>query len=378
MLPHDVDTASRIEEGLVRRVRAALLGVALIVQCGFALPQMFLRPELYRPLAVHGAVFCVLLGVAGLSAYHVLAGRAPSTRIRALGLGMTFLASLLGATTLGPGDVLNAEHWVYGVVGWYCLLLLFGEKWTSLAAVLGAHFLLAVGPLALNALPPARILASMGIRAVSVYGFQLAVGRFAYTVRNIATAAARAAASEERVETERAIAETVHNDREERLLGLLDTTIPLLRALAEGGLDPSDTATQRRCAVEAARLRRLQAEGDDVADPLAHELDAGITVAQRRGVTAQLEVSGPPAQVPREIRRELADPVLSVLSASRSRARVTVAHLPGQVRVSIVGDAPGPRSAGRQTGSVRVEEISLDGEFWLESVWNTDDPSPSL
>ncbi|WP_208883715.1 hypothetical protein [Streptomyces armeniacus] len=377
MNPRDAEAAAQIEEGLVRRVRAALLGVALNVQCVFALPRILTELELYQPLWSHAVVFCLLLAVAGVGAYHVLVGRRPSRTSRVLGVGATFAASLLTTTSLTPADVMNTEHWTFGVVGWYCLVLLFGEPLRILVAVFGVHFVLAAAPLVLSGLPDIQMVAPKAISAVSVYGFQLTVGMFAYTVRKIANKAAQAAAEEERSRTQKAVAESAHRYREERFLGLLDTTIPLLRAIADGELDPSDPDAQRRCAVESARLRRLQAENDDVPDPLAHELEAGLGVADRRGVTAQLEITGDPVEVPKVVRRELVDPVLAVLSATRDSARVTLLRTPEQVRVSIVSDAAGAPPIDSCAEHVRVEEITLEKEWWVQTVWNRHDASPS-
>jgi hypothetical protein len=143
--------------------------------------------------------------------------------------------------------------------------------------------------------------------------------------------------------------------------------VPLLTGLAAGVLDPADERVRTRCAIEAARMRRLFAEHDEVPDPLLHELRACVDTAERRGVTVYLGSCGQRPDVPLRIRRALTEPVLVVLTTTRSHARVTVVGSPVSVTVHAVAD--GDRPELPPSGEVAVSTLALDGRHWVEATW---------
>jgi hypothetical protein len=360
--------SQRIERSLVRGIRTALLGVALLVLCVIALPQPLLYPQRYDPLALHSIAFVVLLTVGAVGLWREVRALPLSAGFRWAGFAATVVAAVVNGFTLDSTDVLQGEHWTFGVCGWFCVYLLFGARLRALAAALGVHLVVAAGQIVVHGLPPRAVAAALAISVVNVYGFQLAVGAFASVLRGTAESAAVAAAADEELRTREAVAESLHRDHEDRLRSLLATTVPLLRGLADRTLDPGDPVTVRRCAVEAARMRRLHVASDEVADSLVHELAAILDVADRRGITAQLEVSGTPRTVPEESRRDLLDPLSVVLSAARTAARLTVAYTSTAVRVSIVAD--GPETVVPPTGTtVRVQRVDAPGTVWVETTW---------
>ena len=111
------------------------------------------------------------------------------------------------------------------------------------------------------------------------------------------------------------------------------------------GPTPTTRTVQRRCALAAARLRRLIAESDDVPDPLLHELRACVDLAERNGLPVDLVAVGDPAAAAG------GDPPPAGRTAHRapwptpgSWARLTVVAGPDEVVVSLV--TPGPGGAG--------------------------------
>jgi hypothetical protein len=167
---------------------------------------------------------------------------------------------------------------------------------------------------------------------------------------------------------------------------LRTTAEPLLSGLAAGTADPADLAVQRACAVEAARLRRLFAEGDDTPDPLVHELHACADVAQRRGVAVDIETAAqlpgtqfpgtqfpgtrPPA-VPPEGRRAITDLAIAVLVNAISRVRVTVTGTADGVIVSLVSDSPADPDLPSSPAGLVVDSQRDEQSLWVEARWNT-------
>ena len=101
---------------------------------------------------------------------------------------------------------------------------------------------------------------------------------------DVAAGQAAAAARSEHAARERAVtAEIIRAARRARWLALQESAVPLVAELAAGTADPGDVRVRNRCAVQAARLRRLLAEGDEVPGSLVHELHASADVAERRG-----------------------------------------------------------------------------------------------
>lgn len=101
----------------------------------------------------------------------------------------------------------------------------------------------------------------------------------------------------------------------------------------------------------------LFAENDDVPDPLVHELTACVDVAEQRGLTVSLAVSGETLPVPTTARRELTAPVITALSTARSTARVSLLRTDEEVRVAVVADA-------------RISDAITSGSHGVEGTWS--------
>jgi hypothetical protein len=356
---------------LLGGARATVLLIAVTVQVCLCTLQMLGNRDRYHPWWPEPAAFGVLLVVAAGCGYFLARGRAVPRRASRAGVVLTFGASVLATLPVAPADYLSPEHWTFGLVGWYALALLFDRRPRVLGGFLGVHVVLTASTLFLAGGVAANRLAPMGITAISTLGFQLAVGLAAGLIRRIAARAGEAAEAQELASTAETIAARIHHDHRERYDTLLGTTVPLLRGLADGSLDPADEDVTRRCATEAARMRRLFAEGDDVPDRLIHELAAVIDAAERNGVSVQLAVRGEPgasAELPKAVRRELIDPVAAVLASSGSAVRVTVVRTPERVRVSALGDAPAVPEAPEPM-QVRVYRLGTASGMWVEAVW---------
>jgi hypothetical protein len=202
-------------------------------------------------------------------------------------------------------------------------------------------------------------------------GIQVAISVAARTLHVPARQAADAAIREADTTARQAVADRIREARQVRWLDLRATAEPLLRGLAAGTADPGDRAIQRACAVEAARLRRLFAEGDDAPDPLVHELHACADVAQRRGVAVDIETAGVIPAVPPEGRRALTDLAIAILVNAVSRVRVTVTGTVDGVIVSLVCDSPADPDLPSGPAGVVVDHQRDEQSLWVEARWNT-------
>lgn len=359
--------ASVIERRLVAMTTVVLLAVALTVQVGLNghvlfTPAASSRTELvvYGVLAVVGGVCAVALSVRG---------RIPAP-LRWAGVVLLLGCSVVMSGILPPHPLPAADHWSIGLVGWYGLVLLYDLAIGWVVAFLLAHVATLGVAMVVNGATAADV-ADMGVTFVSVAGFQLGLALSARLLRRIADDAFRSSRAEEELRVREEEAAAAARNHERRYADLRSTTIPLLAGLADGGLDPRAESVRRRCAVEAARMRRLLTEGEGSDDPLVHELGAIIDVAERHGASVHLSVRGTPGELPADVRRELLAPISEALVTARSPARVTVLHGPDQVRVSARCAAPELPITPPGPGGVSLVESVTDGQVWLETSWRS-------
>jgi len=346
-----------------------LVGIATVVivtavHAGLALLGLVTNrasyPSLWPQLTAYGALTALL----ACSAAFLLRGW-PLPKVLVLaGVPLALGAGVLSTAPLSSAQFLSSAHWSFLVVGWFGVLLLH-HRLRPLAVFLVANVAIVLGLLVLAGLPGRQAAAGMATVVLGVSGQQLAYAVLMTLLRDCARRAEHSAQERARIDTELAIADEVHADRQRRYADLTTTVVPLLTVLAEDELDPRDEGVRRQCALEAARMRRLFAESDSVEDRVVHELQAGIDVAERRGVVVSLAVRGTPVPLPVELRRALTDPGLAAVAAGRQATRVTVVHTTGEVRLSVVTDeaaAPIPRS---EHPGVRTDTLARDGKLWV-------------
>jgi hypothetical protein len=359
-----------IARRLLATTTVVLLTVALTIQVGLnahvlVVPAASTRTELvvYGALAILGGLCAVTLFVRGR--IPVLA--------RATGVAALLGCSVAVSGLLPAEPVLPPDHWSIGLIGWYGLVLLYDLDIAWMVGFLCTHVAV-IGSAMVVEGASATALSDMAVTVVSVSGFQLGVALSARLLRTIADVAVRTSRAEELLRVREEEAAAAARNHEWRHAGLRRTAIPLLAGLADGTLDPRAEAVRRRCAVEAARMRRLMGEGQacGAADRLVHELGAIIDVAERHGASVRLSVRGTPGELPEHVRRDLLAPISEVLVTARSPARVTVLHAPGQVRVSARCAAPAlPATAPPGRGEVSLVESVTDGQVWLETSWRS-------
>jgi hypothetical protein len=362
-------------------LRVAVVVLTAVVLLAWQLPTVITYIPRYRPAWVQFATMGVLLGVTALAGFVVIRDR-PWGRLRWPVLAVVTAATVIATAAVAPADLVGLPHWSWETFGWFAVILLMDLPIGYFASVLLAFLAITLGQVLLAGQTDPRILVGMATATLLICGWQYTTAQASVALRQIAVSASRIAAEEEALRTAELVAEQLHRDRQLRYADLASTAVPVLAGIAAGELDPGDPSVQRACVIEAARMRRLFAESDAVPDPLEHELNACIDLAERRGVAVQLALRGARPALPRAARRALTEPVIAVLAGASATARITVVGVDDQVVVSVVADQVDGRLAGRVPGPVTETEpldagagqiqISwLTGEsgVWLDAIW---------
>ncbi|MFG1945652.1 hypothetical protein [Nonomuraea sp. NPDC048826] len=360
--------AGRTGVQLRRGLRVAVLLVAAAIGCGLGGTNMLRHWDGYPAPCAQAAVLALLAAVLAGEAALLLRGRSWG-RWRWAAVAVVLAASALSYVTLPEGRTSTTVDWVFGAANWAGLVVLLDRPTRAAAGFLAAHEATALLHLLLLDEPSRQALARFATGSVTVIGFPLCVAVGAAVLGRLGAAADAARDELERVRVAEAVAEESHRRRRQRFAELSATTIPLLEGLARRELRPEDPEVQRACAIEAARMRRLFAETDTVADPLLHELRHCADVADRKGVEVELDARGRWPTPPVAVRRDLTEPVLTVLATAASRARVTVVGGSGEVSVSVVADSGEVELPDPALPSVRIETLTNDDTVWMEVRW---------
>ncbi|MFB4280291.1 hypothetical protein ACBJ59_33730 [Nonomuraea sp. MTCD27] len=353
---------------LRRGLRVATLVIAMAIVFGLGLTNLVRHLGSYdTPLTQLGA-FAVLGVVLIAEAVLLVRGRSWG-RLRGVAIAVVLAASMLSYATLPDGRTSTGTDWMFGAANWAGLVVVLDRPLRTAVLFLLAHELTALLNLLLLEGASRGELARFATGSVTVIGFPLCVAVVATVLRSLGAAAVAARREIERVRVAEAVAAESHRRRQQRFAELSATTVPLLEGLANGSLHPEDQLVQRSCAVEAARMRRLFAESDTVANPLLHELRHCIDVADRKGVVVELDARGQWPAPPVAVRRDLTEAVLVVLATSATRARVTVVGSAALVSVSVVADCGEIDVPAPATPGVRVEALTYDDTVWMEAQW---------
>jgi hypothetical protein len=349
-------------------LRVATLLVSTVIALGLGGGNMLSHLAAYGLPILQVGAYAALGTVLAVEAV-LLVRRRPWGRLRAPAIGVTLAASVLSAVTLPEGTTSTTADWAFGAANFVGLVVLHDRPPRTVVLFLLAHELIAVLNLfALHDVTRDALL-RLATGSVNVIGVPLCVAVGAAAVRRIHAQAEAARRVIERVRTAEAVETESHRRRQHRFAELSGTAVPLLEGLADGSLDPEDADVQRRCAIEAARMRRLFAETDDAANPLLHELRHCADVADRKGVVVELDARGKWPTPPREVRRDLTEAALPALAAAASWARVTVVGDEDLVSVNVVADCGAVDIPRPVTAGVSVNEFGNDEMVWIEVQW---------
>lgn len=361
---------------LLRGVRVASTVITTTILVGLALPNVLAALDAYQPAWLVLAWFVVLLAVALVDGLLMLRRRSwGRSRWPVAAMILVVSATVLSAVP-GPLLVTPADQ-LLGTVGWLGVLL-FADYSIRLLAIFVVYpvvLTLVYANLADRMDQPTIV--RLLLAFVAIGGFQLAVGAATWALRRVAAEASTAALRQSEIRTGEAVATRLHADRDGRYEALRDSVVPLLTGMLDGSLIPASPAVQHRCAVEAARMRRLFAENDDTADPLGDALAAVIDVAERRGVVVSQSRRGRWLQPPDDVREVLVTEVAEALLSAEGPARVTIGGSEETVVVSVVVKRGDVEDGVRKRGGVRVATLTEGDRVWAEARW-TRVPAPVL
>lgn len=363
--------AQQTRAQIMRGLRTAVLCVTAAILCGLSLSNLIRYRADYEPFAVHGGVFLLFAGVL-VAESILLVRRADWGRLRLPVLAAVLLGSLLSYLALPDGRVATYTDWVFGAANWIGAVLLLDRPRWALMAFLGAHEAVSLGHLVVFDEADRTSLLRLATSSIGIVGYPLCVAGIGGALHRIARTAAHARWAAEQARTEEATALALHLRRQQRFAELADTTVPLLRGLLSRHLDPEDPSVRQRSAIEAARMRRLFAELDVVADPLLHELRNCVDVAERNGVLVELTARGRWPELPVPVRRELTEAPLAALAVASSHARVSVIGGEDFVSVSVVADGAHREPAQPALPGVRLESHHHEDRVWVEVRWQAD------
>jgi hypothetical protein len=325
------------------------------------------RPD-YSSFAFQGAMWLVM--ALAITAGTVLVLRGTPGWRAAWAVALIALAASTAAAAASPAGQMLAVNWSWGSAGWTGVLVLLRRRFAELACFLAAQALATLGVQVWDGLNRADLAGFLATLAWST-GAQVAVAAGVRALDIAAGHAAAAARSEHAARERAATAEVIRAARHARWLVLQESAVPLVAELAAGTADPGDAQVRVRCAVQAARLRRLLAESDEVSESLVHELHASADVAERRGVAVEIETAGLLPQVPDPARRVITDAAIAILTAARSRARITLAAVAAGIAVSFVADTGVVVRLPAAGEGVAIEQQQDGAMLWAEARWNS-------
>jgi len=325
------------------------------------------RPA-YSSFTFQGLMWLVM--ALAIAAGSVLVLRGAPGWPAAWAVAVIALAASTAAAAASPAGQMLAVNWAWGSAGWTGVLVLMRRRFAELAAFLAAEALAILAVQLWDGLHRPDLAGFLALLAWST-GAQVAV---AAGVRALDVAAGQAAAAAQREHAAReraATAELIRAARHSRWLTLQESAVPLVAELAAGTADPGDVQVRNRCAAQAARLRRLLAEGDEVPGSLVHELHACADVAERRGIAVEIETAGALPHVPGPARRVITDAAIAILTAAQSRARITLTTVAAGIAVSFVADTCAIVGLPASDAGVVIEEQQDGGMLWAEARWNS-------
>jgi hypothetical protein len=200
---------------------------------------------------------------------------------------------LVGLERRAHGATGSVDWSVVGT-GWLLALVAASRptwEWIGGAlAVFAIHAAVAVRVLGMHTLSEARLASTAYTLLVILVAFAAVRPMF----RASARIAARSAELASRSAAERAAASAVQADRSRRLAVLEREVLPLLRAIADGSVDPTAEAVREQCGERAAMLRRALAHRAGAGADLLTEFEPVLCAAGGRGLPVETQVVGDP------------------------------------------------------------------------------------
>lgn len=304
--PHAV-TRDISQAGLMR-----VLGTVAFVPPCVALVQMLANSQNYRLPAV---AFVVWLAVLGAAAWLV-----PRMRAGGLSASETAAAFAIALAAVVAVDLARRPHAAPGsldlaIIGtvWLLALVVLNHSarvWIpATLAVFAAHCVLLIRTQGLDRLS----LSELQVAGFIVVAILITFAAFRPTLAVHASIAARQSSLASRSAAEGAAADAIGRERRSRLALLEKEALPLLRAIADGVVDPTAAGVRDSCARHAAALRHSLNGQPTGGGELAVVLEPALRAARERGLLVDIQLVGDPGNPPSRLARALLATVQAVL-----------------------------------------------------------------
>lgn len=348
-----------------RRLEVGVFAIAAGWHLGNDLPMLLSNRNLYHSFAVAAFAWAAMTLILAFIGWSVVRSAGPPV----CAVPLTAVVLLLGALVVAvcpAGHQVSMANWAFGGVGWITVFVLVRQPRHAVTAVL-------LGPLAtLAAVLGHRDLGALPVFLIAGYAIcalQVAVATGARLIQANTTLSVQQARLAADREVERRYAEEVVAEQARRYVAVGPATEFLLAGLADETLAPQDPQVRERCALEAARLRRLCAGGGNVFTPLLRDLNDLADAAHRHGIRFELHVAGDVGDVPDPVRAALTRVAGRAAAQARGFVRVTV--LATTTGVSLGGAADGPAP----TDVAVPDTMALtcgggEGHSWWEASWD--------
>jgi hypothetical protein len=359
--------------------RGALLAAVLVMAAWHVLailPDGVLRWSVDVPLTYGAAVWLVYAVIGVVIAIVVLRGGGQGPALGLALIPVLFLGVVVVALTTPSGSFFDRYNWPFTSVGWFALILLWRRPVRDLLLFFAANTVIGLALMLDFGESDQVSLARFIVLAYSVCAIEVTLLIGGRALAAIARGAAAAQDDAARQVTKRLAAEAVQKSRRERYAMVQRTVAELLAGMTSGDIDLTAPPTRQEIRVAVTRLRRLMIETDEVPDQLLYELRVCADEAENRGIEVDLQApvgAIPPLSL--EVRRALIEPIIEVLAATSTWARVTVVAAPDEVSVGAVADARVSALAAPAHHSVQASHDMAGGLLWAQARWS--DPLPS-
>jgi len=353
------------------------IGVLAVVVTVLLSLSMLRNPTAYRPFGVQIAAFAALAGIVAVEVGKVIRRTSWTVTAGRVALAVALAAMIASCWSLPAGGAATSADWAYGAVGWIGVIVLLDRPLRELVIFVTLMAIINLVSLVPSTGADSAALLNFAAASIGTIGYPLAVGFGAATLRHVAQTAHAATSRAAQIQADEALATVLHEHRQQRFDDLSVSALPLLQGLADGMLNPEAPDVQRSCAIEAARIRRLLAETDDVPDQFDHELRHCIDVAERRRVTVELQRQGHGPDPPVDVRRALIEAPMAALATATSWARVTMTRSPDLIVLTTVSDSDLLDIPTINRSDAELTVLRDGSTLWVEVQWKPPSPQSS-
>jgi hypothetical protein len=321
-------------------------------------------------LVASGAVIWLAYMVIGaISARIVLRGGGREARLAWMVCPVLLAGVVIGALT-SPGGFFGHYDWPFTVSGWFALVALWRRTLNELLAFFAANVVAGLAAVITLGEADRLSIARFIVECVGISVLQVTIFVGGKAVASLARQRAETQDALARTRIVRLASEAARATRRMNYEMIEDTVSGLLDELAAGQLALADPDARRQVRVAVTRLRRYIVETDQLADQLSHELHACADAAERDGVAVDLMApAGTVPSLPVGIRRALTDPVIRVLGAAATQARITVVASAASVVVAIIADARLEEPLQPARGDVELAQETEGEWLWAQASW---------